>query len=101
MAMICSSLCRVPFMPVLLAWVWENSHSRRSSFRGLRQKYRLRIPARYIVDSEGVTPGREVHADYTISPAPSDTLRRVKEIVEASPVPGLQRRSLSKTPLQV
>src|SRR5439155_18920865 len=37
MAMICSSLCRVPFMPVLLSWVWENSHSRRSSFRGLRQ----------------------------------------------------------------
>src|SRR5207249_1012373 len=36
-AMICSSLCRVPFMAVLLSWVWENSHSRRSSFRGLRQ----------------------------------------------------------------
>src|SRR5438552_16228423 len=35
--MICSSLCRVPFMAVLLSWVWENSHSRRSSFRGLRQ----------------------------------------------------------------
>jgi hypothetical protein len=34
--MICSSLCRVPFMAVLLSWVWENSHSRRSSFRGLR-----------------------------------------------------------------
>jgi hypothetical protein len=25
-------------MPVLLSWVWENSHSRRSSFRGLRQE---------------------------------------------------------------
>src|SRR2546428_12208090 len=36
--MICSSLCRVPFMAVLLSWVWENSHSRRSSFRGLRQR---------------------------------------------------------------
>src|SRR5207248_312256 len=32
-----SSLCRVPFIAVLLSWVWENSHSRRSSFRGLRQ----------------------------------------------------------------
>ena len=31
-------------------------------------EYRLRIPARYIVDSEGVTPGREVNADYTIRP---------------------------------
>jgi hypothetical protein len=35
--MICSSLCRVPFIAVLLSWVWENSHSRRSSFRGLGQ----------------------------------------------------------------
>src|SRR5438445_6772325 len=38
-AMICSSLCRVPFMAVLLSWVWENSHSRRSSFRGLRHQH--------------------------------------------------------------
>src|SRR5207237_3298672 len=37
--MICSSLCRVPFMAVLLSWVWENSHSRRSSFRGLRHTH--------------------------------------------------------------
>src|SRR5260370_5685422 len=41
MAMICSSLCRVPFMAVLLSWVWENSHSRRSSFRELRQLLEL------------------------------------------------------------
>src|SRR5438270_10120209 len=39
--MICSSLCRVPFMAVLLSWVWENSHSRRSSFRGLRHPLEL------------------------------------------------------------
>ena len=36
-AMIGSSLSRVPFMPVLPLLGWENSHSRRSSFRGLRQ----------------------------------------------------------------
>src|ERR1700730_4163905 len=34
-AMICSSLCRVPFIAVLLFCVWENSHSKRSSFWGL------------------------------------------------------------------
>jgi hypothetical protein len=62
-------------------------------------EYRLRIPARYIVDSEGVTPGREVNADYTIRPEPSEMLRSLKEIVEASPVAELQRRSLGKTPL--
>ena len=33
--MICSSLCRVPFIAVSSSWVAENSHSRWSSFRGL------------------------------------------------------------------
>jgi hypothetical protein len=44
-------------------------------------EHRLPIPARYIVDSERVTPGREVNADYTIRPEPSETLRNLKEIV--------------------
>ena len=35
--MICSSLCRVPFIAVLLSWVGENSHSTWSSFWGLGQ----------------------------------------------------------------
>jgi hypothetical protein len=64
-------------------------------------EYRLPISARYIVDSEGVTPGREVNADYTIRPEPSETLRSLKEIVEASPVAELQRRSLGKTAFAV
>jgi len=34
--MICSSLCRVPFMPILLSW-FGRAHIRRSSFRGLGQ----------------------------------------------------------------
>ena len=64
-------------------------------------EYRLPIPARYIVDSEGVTPGRGGHADYTIRPEPSETLRSLKKIVQASPVTELQRRSLGKTALAV
>jgi len=36
--MICSSLCRVPFVAVLLSWVWDNSHCRWPSFRGLGHK---------------------------------------------------------------
>ena len=39
--MICSSLCRVPFIAVLLSGVGENSHSRWSSFRGLGQNLSL------------------------------------------------------------
>lgn len=64
-------------------------------------EYRSPISARYIVDSEGVTPGREVNADYTIRPEPSETLRSLKEFVKASPVAELQRRSLGKTAFAV
>jgi hypothetical protein len=60
-------------------------------------QYRLKMPAHYIVDSEGVTPRMEFHADYTIRPEPSETLRSLKESVQASPVAELQRTSRSKT----
>jgi hypothetical protein len=48
--MICSSLCRVPFMAVLLSWVWENSHSRRSSFRGLRHLQEFRKSLQILIN---------------------------------------------------
>jgi hypothetical protein len=48
-------------------------------------EYRLPIPARYIIDSEGVTPGREVSADYTMRPAFGNA-EEFEEIVQASPV---------------
>jgi hypothetical protein len=49
--MICSSLCRVPFMVVLLSWVWENSHCRWISFRGLGQKD---LKAKYKISKEAL-----------------------------------------------
>jgi len=50
-------------------------------------EYRLPIPARYIVDSNGVIRAADVNADYTIRPEPSETLRLLKETVknETSP----------------
>src|SRR6185312_13554212 len=36
-AMICSSLCRVPFICVSPSWVWRNSHSTWHTFRVLDQ----------------------------------------------------------------
>jgi peroxiredoxin len=44
-------------------------------------EYRLPIPARYIVDTNGVIRAADVNADYTIRPEPSETLRLLKEIL--------------------
>ena len=61
--MICSSLCRVPFIAVLLSWVWENSHSRRSSFRGLRQSvYTPRHRAEWL--AKLLEPGVRIRAEH-------------------------------------
>jgi len=48
-------------------------------------EYRLPIPARYIVDSNGLIRAADVNADYTIRPEPSETLRLLKEIVRSKP----------------
>jgi peroxiredoxin len=49
--------------------------------------YRLPMPARYIIDSNRLIRSAEVNADYTIRPEPSETLRRLKEIVRTEPAP--------------
>jgi len=48
-------------------------------------EYRLPMPARYIVDSNSTIRAAEVNADYTIRPEPSETLDRLKEIVQTEP----------------
>ena len=48
-------------------------------------EYRLPMPARYIVDSSSTIRAAEVNADYTIRPEPSETLDRLKEIVQTEP----------------
>jgi peroxiredoxin len=49
--------------------------------------YRLPMPARYIIDSNRLIRSADVNADYTIRPEPSETLRRLKEIVRTEPAP--------------
>src|SRR5437016_4961571 len=43
-------------------------------------EYRLPMPARYIIDQEGVIQAANVNADYTIRPEPSETIRELREL---------------------
>ena len=44
-------------------------------------EYRLPVPARYIIDREGVIRAADVNADYTIRPEPSETVRQLRALV--------------------
>lgn len=41
-------------------------------------EYRLPMPARYVIDKEGIIRAAEVNADYTIRPEPSETVRQLR-----------------------
>jgi peroxiredoxin len=42
--------------------------------------YRLPMPARYVIDQQGIVRAAEVNADYTIRPDPSETLAQLRAI---------------------
>ena len=41
-------------------------------------EFRLPIPARYVVDKQGIIRAADVNADYTVRPEPSETLRQLR-----------------------
>jgi peroxiredoxin len=43
-------------------------------------EYRLPMPARYVIDKDGVIRAAEVNADYTIRPEPSETVKVLKAL---------------------
>jgi peroxiredoxin len=43
-------------------------------------EYRLPIPARYVIDQEGVIRAAAVNADYTIRPEPSETVSQLRKL---------------------
>jgi peroxiredoxin len=43
-------------------------------------EYRLPIPARYVVDKQGIIRTADVNADYTIRSEPSETLRQLRAL---------------------
>lgn len=45
-------------------------------------EYRLPMPARYVVDKEGIIRAADVNADYTIRPEPSETLSQLRALTK-------------------
>src|ERR1700752_4064232 len=43
-------------------------------------EYRLPMPARYVIDKEGVIRAADVNADYTVRPEPSGTLSLLRSL---------------------
>ena len=43
-------------------------------------EYRLPVPARYVVDKEGIIRAADVNADYTIRPEPSETVSQLRKL---------------------
>lgn len=43
-------------------------------------EYRLPMPARYLIDKEGIIRAADVNADYTIRPEPSETLAALRAL---------------------
>jgi len=44
-------------------------------------EYRLPMPARYILDKQGIIRSVDVNADYTIRPEPSETLAKLRAMI--------------------
>lgn len=47
-------------------------------------EYRLPMPARYVIDKQGIIRAADVNADYTIRPEPSETLRQLRMLSSAA-----------------
>jgi peroxiredoxin len=45
-------------------------------------EYRLPMPARYVVDKQGIIRAAGVNADYTIRPEPSETLSQLRALTK-------------------
>jgi peroxiredoxin len=43
-------------------------------------EYRLPMPARYVIDAQGIIRAADVNADYTVRPEPSETVEKLKQI---------------------
>jgi peroxiredoxin len=71
-------------LPDYLRELYKSFGSRLDAFHD-ETEYRLPMPARYIIDSNGVIRSADVNADYTIRPEPSETVRLLRELKGSPP----------------
>jgi len=45
-------------------------------------EYRLPMPARYVIDKEGIIRAADVNADHTVRPDPAETVRQLRTLTE-------------------
>src|SRR5579872_4901269 len=45
-------------------------------------EYRLPLPARYVIDKQGVIRAADVNADYAIRPEPSETVEQLRKLTK-------------------
>ena len=68
-------------LPDYLRTLFESFGSTLDRFHD-EPEYRLPMPARYIINSNGLIRAADVNADYTVRPEPSETLRLLKAPLE-------------------
>jgi peroxiredoxin len=66
-------------LPGYLRELYKSFGSTLDRFHG-EPEYRLPMPARYVIDKDGVIRAADVNADYTIRPEPSETVQVLKAL---------------------
>jgi peroxiredoxin len=44
-------------------------------------EYRLSVPARYVIDKQGIIRAADVNADYTVRTEPSETVKQLRQLI--------------------
>src|ERR1700752_1726647 len=70
-------------LPDYLRELYKSFGNTLDRFHG-ESEYRLPIPARYVIDKQGIIRAADGNADYTIRPEPSETLRHLRMLTAAA-----------------
>jgi peroxiredoxin len=68
-------------LPDYLRELYQSFGNALDRFHDDESAFRLPIPARYVIDKEGIICAADVNADYTIRPDPSETLRQLRALI--------------------